>query len=265
MTIEEKYIEYDARIDRYLRNQMSDSERAAFEQDVDNDQELRERLVATSMLVQGIAQEGMRREGRAQLDAIKQMSQNEFKQAMGGNQQKKPANLFLRLATGIAAAAILAFCIYTFSPSTSNQQPNMAKVEKKSHKKRAKSQETTEPTLASLADEYNKSFGNEPDEFVEIRQQIKNSDLDDMMALINVIDQIELPKYNEGPKGAEDAEVIKEAISNYNDCIHWYKSLVYLKAENRESAIKELNELIDHGTVEELVNRASDLLMRLKE
>ena len=70
MTREERYIEYDERIDRYLRNQMDDSERTAFEQDVDNDQELRERLVATAMLVKGIAQEGMRREGRAQLDAI---------------------------------------------------------------------------------------------------------------------------------------------------------------------------------------------------
>lgn len=55
MTREERYIEYDERINRYLRNQMSDSERDVFEQDVDNDHELRERLVATSLLVQGIA------------------------------------------------------------------------------------------------------------------------------------------------------------------------------------------------------------------
>ena len=57
MTREERYIEYDERIDRYLRNQMTDDERAAFEQDVEQDQELRERLVATSLLVQGIAED----------------------------------------------------------------------------------------------------------------------------------------------------------------------------------------------------------------
>ena len=141
MTREERYIEYDERIDRYLRNQMSDSERTAFEQDVDNDQELRERLVATAMLVQGIAQEGMRREGQAQLEAIKQMSLDEYKTAIQDDSIEgiramiplhdddyddeddipdssvskgaRPIVTFMKWASGIAAAAIVAFGLYT--------------------------------------------------------------------------------------------------------------------------------------------------------
>ena len=60
MTREERYIDYDERIDRYLRGQMDNQERAAFEQEVDGDKELRQRLVATARLAMGITREGMR-------------------------------------------------------------------------------------------------------------------------------------------------------------------------------------------------------------
>ena len=103
MTREERYIEQDKRIDRYLRNQMSAQERADFEQEVDNNQELRERMVATSLLVLGISQVGMRREGGAQLDAIRQMSRAEFIQATRGKKNRRPVWSFMKWASGIAA------------------------------------------------------------------------------------------------------------------------------------------------------------------
>ncbi len=265
MTREERYIEYDERIDRYLRNQMSDDERAAFEQDVDNDQELRERLVATSLLVQGIAQEGMRREGKAQLAAIKQMSEEEFRQAIQVKKSKNPFWTFMKWASGAAAAAIVAYGLYTYYPLTSKHHPEIAKVDKKSPTKQAKSKKPTEPTLASLADEYNKPFSSEPDKFADIRKQIQKSGSEDMMAVLYDIDNVEWPTAKHEPKGAADDEVYKELQQNYADCTHWYKALAYLKAGEKESAVKELSELIDHGAVEELMNRATDLLNKLKE
>ena len=65
--------------------------------------------------------------------------------------------------------------------------------------------------------------------------------------------------------GAENAEVIKEKQQMYNDCTHWYKALAYLKKGDKESAIRELRAVKEHGTNEELVNRASALLKKLKE
>ncbi len=265
MTREERYIEYDERIDRYLRNQMDDSERTAFEQDVDNDQELRERLVATAMLVKGISQAGMQLEGQAQLDAIKQMSKDEFVQATRGKKGNNPFMTFMKWASGIAAAAIVAYGLYTFYPRSSRHQPKIAKVEKKNSTKQVKSPRTTEPTLASLADKYNEPFSGEPDKFAEIRKQIHKKRSKDMMAVVYDIDQVEWPTSKHEPKGAADEEEFKETQQNYADCTHWYKALAYLKANDKDSAINELKELIDHGQIDELIKRAKELLDQLEQ
>ena len=266
MTREERHIEYDDRIDRYLRNQMGDDERVAFEQDVEQDQELRERLVAAALLVQGIAEEGMRREGQAQLDAIKQMSRDEFESAARGNKGRKPALTFMKWASSIAAVAIVAFGFYTITRSPSVQQPEIAEVTKEKPAKSVKAPKAAEPTLASLAKEYNRPIAGEPDEFVAIRKDIQSGDSkEEMMAVVYDIDKIEAPEYVEGAMGAENAEVVQEMKDRYADCARWYKALAYLKANDKGSAIRELNKLVDQGQVDELKNRATDLLKKLKE
>ena len=264
MTREERYKGYDERIDRYLRGLMSDSERSDFEQDVDKDPELRERLVATSLLVQGIAQEGMRREGRAQLDAIKQMSQKEFIDASLGRKGRKSVLPFMRWASGIAAVAIIAFCIYTYNSSSSLQQPEMVQVVEEEPQVMV-ADKPVEPTLASLADEYNEPFDGEPDQFVEIRKQIKKGNIKIMMEVVDNIDKIEWPTAKHGPKGADDSDGTKETLSNYEDCTHWYKALAYLKANDKPTAVLELQELMDNGQNEDLLMRASSLLKKLKK
>ena len=265
MTREERYIEYDERIDRYLRNLMDESERTAFEQDVDDNQELRERLVATAMLVKGIAQAGMQQEGQAQLDAIKQMNREEFVQATRGKKNSNPMWSFVKWSSGIAAVAIVACGLYMFYPSnTKNPTEQTAKVEKTPVKTKV-APKPSKPSLASLADEYNKPFGNEPDEFITIRQQIKKGASKDMMAVVYDIEKVEWPTAKHGPKGADDEDEIKNTTDNYNDCSLWYKALAYLKKGDIENAINELDELITQGHNEILVERATELLKKLKE
>ena len=265
MTREERYIEYDERIDRYLRNQMDDSERTAFEQDVDSNQELRERLIATAMLVKGIAQAGMQQESQAQLDAIKQMNREEFVQVTQGKKGRNRIWTFMKWASGIAAVAIVACGIYMFYPShTLGQIKQTAKVEETPVKTKV-TPKPTKPSLASLADEYNKPFDNEPEEFVSIRQQLKKGASKDMMAVVYDIDKVEWPTAKHGSKGADDEDEIKNTTDNFNDCTHWYKALAYLKMGDKENAINELNELIEQGHNEILVERATDLLKKLKE
>lgn len=266
MTREEKHIEYDERIDRYLRNQMDDSERAAFEQDADNDQELRERLVATAMLVKGIATTGMQREGLAQLGAIKQMSKDELVQATRGKKNINPMWTFIKWASGIAAVAVIAYGFYTFMPSSApTQNAEQAVLVEEAPIETKVANQPAKPTLATLADEYNKPFNSEPDEFVPIREQIKKGHNKDMMAVVYDIDKVEWPTANHGHKGADDEEVVKNTTDNFNDCSHWYKALAYLKKDDKESAINELDELIEKGHNEILIERATELLMKLKE
>lgn len=265
MKLEQRNIEYDERINRYLRGLMGDDERTAFEQEVDGNEELRERLVSTSLLVQGIAEEGMQREGQYQLDAIKQMNQEEFIQATQGKKKGMTPSLFMRWASGIAAVAIVAFCFYTLRPPATGDGPVIAQNEQVKVSRPADSKRTTKPTLASLAKEYNKPIAGEPDEFVAIRQQIQNEEAKDMMAVVYDIDKIQAPTYNEGAMGAENAEVIKEMRQMHNDCTHWYKALAYLKKGDKDSAIRELNNLKEHGSNEDLVKRATALLKKLKK
>ena len=265
MKLEQRNIEYDERINRYLRGLMGDDERTAFEQEVDGNEELRERLVSTSLLVQGIVEEGMNLEGQYQLDAIKEMSQEEFIQATKGKKKGMTPSLLMRWASGIAAVAIVAFCFYTLRPSATGNGPVIAQSQHVNVSRTAESKRATKPTLASLASEYNKPIAGEPDEFVAIRQKIQNEDSKDMMVVVYDIDKIEAPTSNEGAMGAENAEVIKEKQQMHNDCAHWYKALAYLKKEDKESAIRELNNLKEHGSNEDLVKRATNLLKKLEE
>ncbi len=265
MTREERYIEFDGRIDRYLRNQMDDSERAAFERDVDNNQELRERLVATAMLTKGIAQAGMQREGQAQLDAIRQMSRDEFNRASQVKQNKRLVWSFMKWASGIAAVAVIAYGLYTFIPFAHEQNAEQAELAEETPKEQKVNPKPAKPTLASLADEYNKPFSSEPDEFVSIRKQIKKGRSKDMMAVVSDIENLEWPTAKHGPKGADDEDYIKNTTDNFNDCTHWYKALAYLKANDIGSAIRELNELIDYGKNAYLVECANALLKKLKK
>ena len=265
MTREERFIEYDRQIDCYLRNQMDAAERASFEQEVDDNQELRERLVATAMFVKGISRAGMQREGQAQLDAIQQMSQDELMRAA---QVKKPGNpvwTFMKWASGIAAVAIMVYGLYLFWPSSSVQNAETVVVAEKAPVEQKTTPKPVKPLLARIADEYNKAFDGEPDEFISIRQQIKKGNSNDMMAIVQDIDKVEWPTAKHGAKGAEDDEEIKYTTDNFNDCTHWYKALAYLKANDKENAINELNELIENGQNTDLTERATDLLKKLKK
>lgn len=279
MKLEQRNIEYDERINRYLRGLMSDDERTAFEQEVDGNEDLRDRLVSTSLLVQGIVEEGMQCEVQSQLDAISQMSPEEFEQATLGEQQPvamrgnvvpmapKRSKLQFWWISGLAASIALVVGLFLMNPTTSQQssvEENVAECNETVENESPKT--IDQPTLASLANEYNKPIAGEPDEFVAIRQQIQNEDSqEEMMAIVYDIDKIEAPTSNKGAMGAENAEVIKEKQQMHNDCTHWYKALAYLKKGDKDSAIRELNYVKQHGSNEDLMKRATALLKELEK
>ena len=85
------------------------------------------------------------------------------------------------------------------------------------------------------------------------------------MAVVYDVDKVEWPTANHGSKGADDEEEVKNTTDNFNDCSLWYKALAYLKKGDKESAINELDELIEKGHNEILIERATELLKKLKE
>ena len=85
------------------------------------------------------------------------------------------------------------------------------------------------------------------------------------MVVVNDIDNVEWPTAKHGPKGGESEDEFKETLKNYEDCSHWYKALAYLKTNDKDSAVNELKELIDNGQIEELKERATELLGQLEK
>ena len=254
MTQEEKNIAYDERIDQFLRGLMNENERAVFEQDVKDDDNLRERLRATSLLIKGIREEGAER-NQAQYDAVKSMSEEEFLNAI-----KPPAYGWTKWAVGIAAAIALIIAVkpLLFGPS---QSANMS-------------------GLVALVEEYNHPMDNAPKEFESIRNQINNSNNKEALAIVSKIqgitDSIKSsvpvdPGVTMGVSGKSDDSSFaastksETSASVYDDYACWYKSLAYLKAEEKDKAVEQLNILKENGADSSLIEKANEVLKKIDE
>lgn len=249
-------IAYDERIDQYLRGQMSENERAAFEQDVKVDDYLRERLRVTSLLIKGIQEEGAKR-NQAQYDAVKSMSEEEFLKAI------KPDTGIPKwvkwVASAAAAIALIIAVIPLLKPSFAPPSANMSE-------------------LVALVEEYNQPLDNAPKEFESIRDQINNSNNKDALALVdniqNLTDDLKssIPVNPGVTKGVDDNS--DESSSNasiksetpvivYDDYACWYKALAYLKAGEKDKAVEQLNILKENGSDRHLIEKANELLKKI--
>jgi len=256
MTQEEKNIAYDERIDQYLHGLMSEKERAAFEQDVKNDDNLRERFHATLLLAKGIQNEGARR-NQAQFDAVKNMSEEEFLKAI------KPGSgipNWVKWVTSIAAAIALIIAIkpfVLFAPPSDDL-----------------------PGLVALADSFNQPLDNAPKEFESIRDQIKNSNTENALAIVDNIqvltdnikssipvDPGETRSIDNNSDDSATTTTTKSETSaiNYDDYACWYKALAYLKAGEKDKAVEQLNILKENGTNSSLIEKAKELLKKIDE
>lgn len=276
MTQEEKNIAYDERIDQYLHGLMSEKERAVFEQDVKNDDNLRERFHATLLLVEGIQKEGARR-NQAQFDAVKSMSEEEFLDAIkpesDSEGEEVPAAVslptpppdrtrWLKWTVGIAAAiALIIAVIPLLQTSFASPSANVS-------------------GLVALADDYNQPLDNAPKEFESIRDQIKNSNTENALAIVDNIqvltdnikssipvDPGETRSIDNNSDDSATTTTTKSETSaiNYDDYACWYKALAYLKAGEKDKAVEQLNILKENGTNSSLIEKAKELLKKIDE
>lgn len=275
MTQEEKNIAYDERIDQYLRGLMNEKDRAVFEQDVKNDDDLRERLHATLLLVEGIRKDGAR-QNQAQFDAVKNMSEEEFLDAIkpefnsedeegtaAASISTPPAaadrGRWIKWAVGVAAAiALIIAFIPLLRPSFAPLSADMS-------------------GLIALADDYNQPLENAPKEFESIRDQIYNSNNKDALALVDNIQELtddlksSIPVNPGVTKGVDNKSDVSDSTKSenaaivYDDYACWYKALAYMKAGEKEKAVEQLNILKDNGTDSSLIKKANELLNKINE
>lgn len=283
MTQEEKNIAYDELIDQYLHGLMSEKERAVFEQDVKNDNDLRERLHATLLLVEGMRKDGAR-QNQAQFDAVKSMSEEEFLDAIKPefNSEDEEGTTAASISTppaaanrgrwimwtvGIAAAIALIIAVRPLLfNSTSSFAPS--------------SDNLSVSGLVALVEEYNQPLDNAPKEFESIRDQINNSNNKDALALVDNIQEladdlkISIPVDAGVTKGVDEksdepsntaSTKSENSEINYDDYACWYKALAYMKAGEKDKAVEQLNILKENGTDSSLIEKANELLKKIDE
>ena len=284
MTQEEKNIAYDERIDQYLRGLMNEKDRTLFEQDVKNDHDLRERLHATLLLVEGIRKDGAR-QNQAQFDAVKSMSEEEFLDAIkpefdsedeegttAASISTPPAaaadrGRWIMWAVGIAAAIALIIAVRPLLfNSTSSFAPS--------------SDNLSVSSLVALVEEYNQPLDNAPKEFESIRDQINNSNNKDALALVDNIQELtddlksSIPVDPGMTKGVDEksdepshtaSTKSENSEINYDDYACWYKALAYMKAGEKDKAVEQLNILKENGTDSSFIEKANELLKKIDE
>ena len=92
---------FDARVDKYLRNQMTVEEESEFMEEFASDSEKKERARITALMVKAMRQQGMKHD-LAIVDNIRQMGEKDFRKALG---LKTRVISMLPIYAKIAAAA----------------------------------------------------------------------------------------------------------------------------------------------------------------
>ena len=73
---------FDAKVEKYLRNKMTDKEENLFMEELASDPELKERARITALMIKTMQQEGMKQDV-AIVDSIRQMDEKSFRKALG--------------------------------------------------------------------------------------------------------------------------------------------------------------------------------------
>ena len=73
---------FDAKVEKYLRNKMTDKEENLFMEELASDSELKERARITALMIKTMQQEGMKQDV-AIVEKIRLMDEQDFRKALG--------------------------------------------------------------------------------------------------------------------------------------------------------------------------------------
>lgn len=239
------------KIDRYLRGDLPETEKSAFESQLAQDNELAAELAVQKDLEQFLRKQDRREALKSQLGNIgKDFFQEVPTQEKGRivSLQRRPA---LRWAIGLAAAIALLLVarLVFFQPSLYEQygqHPPLAMIEKSNE---------AQDKLAAMEAAFNQKNYAEALPLLQAYVQEKPEDLQAELYL-----GISLLETGQYPTARSIFSKINKSESSFVDYGQWYLALSYLKEGNQAECRKILQEV---PVESEFAQKAQDLLKRL--
>lgn len=232
----DKYIEFDAKLDKYLRGEMTEEEEKEFKSLLESNSDLQERASITALMIRTMRKEDVQ-QNKQMIEDISSMSESEFRRVAG----LKPKFQIWRKIYAYAAAACIAAILFCggYFVSQQSMQPRLANA---------------------LAGEYIA--------YVNLDQMItRGGDAAVELEAISkaIQDGAELPQVIEKLTEMHE-EALGEYASDYEqyvDQIDWLLSMAYLRNGELKSPKPYLKGIIDRSPNSELAVQAKSLLSQL--
>ena len=215
----DNFVDFDAKVDKFLRHQMTEDEENLFKSELDSDQEKRERARTIALMIRTMQQEGLKHD-QVIIDDIREMNEIQFIKAVGLSPKKiNLRSYFFRYL--VAASVAIAFFLGGYQYYGHNQ-------------------------IVTLGDTYYSAYTLDYSETVHIRG---TEDKIELNKLAVVFDKV---KNNIDIESTiKELEILysesfeeRSVFYNYQDDIAWNLAIAYLKDGNYKKPIPILEGII---------------------
>lgn len=235
--------EFDTRVDRYLRHQMTAEEEQAFRSEIASDSEKKERARITALMIKAMQQEGLSQDNKI-IEEIRGMNEAQFRKTLG--LKPRVINLWPRIIKYSVAACAVGFVSFgAYRYHEYNQTVSLGKSQ----------------YMAYVSDlsEMNNVRGIVGTSDDAIREEL-------VMLFTNVAEGMEIKNTIEKLESLYVKSNIEDSPYNeFQDDIAWNLAIAYLKNGEREKPIPILEDMVKRNVnYPEIYRPAQKLIDQIK-
>ena len=231
--------EFDTRVDRYLRHQMTAEEEQAFRSEIASDSEKKERARITALMIKAMQQEGLSQDNKI-IEEIRGMNEAQFRKTLG--LKPRIINLWPRIIKYSVAACAVGFVSFgAYRYHEYNQTVSLGNSQ----------------YIAYVSDlsEMNNVRGIVGTSDDAIREEL-------VMLFTNVAEGMEIKNTIEKLESLYVKSNIEDSPYNeFQDDISWNLAIAYLKNGEREKPIPILEDMVKRNVNYPEIYRPAQILL----
>lgn len=231
--------EFDTRVDRYLRHQMTAEEEQAFRSEIASDSEKKERARITALMIKAMQQEGLSQDNKI-IEEIRGMNEAQFRKTLG--LKPRVINLWPRIIKYSVAACAVGFVSFgAYRYHEYNQTVSLGNSQ----------------YMAYVSDlsEMNNVRGIVGTSDDAIREEL-------VMLFTNVAEGMEIKNTIEKLESLYVKSNIEDSPYNeFQDDISWNLAIAYLKNGEREKPIPILEDMVKRNVNYPEIYRPAQILL----
>lgn len=231
--------EFDTRVDRYLRHQMTAEEEQAFRSEIASDSEKKERARITALMIKAMQQEGLSQDNKI-IEEIRGMNETQFRKTLG--LKPRIINLWPRIIKYSVAACAVGFVSFgAYRYHEYNQTVSLGNSQ----------------YIAYVSDlsEMNNVRGIVGTSDDAIREEL-------VMLFTNVAEGMEIKNTIEKLESLYAKSNIEDSPYNeFQDDISWNLAIAYLKNGEREKPIPILEDMVKRNVNYPEIYRPAQVLL----